>query len=198
MLNSWILQRRFRRRLETISGHGNRTFWLVPLFVPVLLLVSFVESAAPSSSGSHINSIVWGIAAVLIACACAFYWIERYRAVAFLQWLHQQRDALRTGQIEYSGRAISRSTQVIQYRYCASMILFTVEFHTAFFPMRDGHGRSPVVPTLITCLLGWWGIPFGPIYTIATIIHNIRGGQRRSVQELLNEMAADAEAPKAR
>lgn len=196
MLSSWLVRRRFRRRLEIISGHGNRIIWLVPLFVPVLLLVSFVESTAPTSGGSQINSIVWGIVAVLIAFVCALYWIERYRAVAFLQWLHEQRDALRMGKIEYSGQAISRSTEVIQYRFCASMILFTVEFNTAFFPKRDGHSRSAVVPTLVTCLLGWWGIPFGPFYTIAAVIHNIRGGQRRSVQELLNEMAADAEASK--
>jgi hypothetical protein len=196
MLSSWLSRRRFRRRLETISGHGNRIIWLVPLFVPVLLLVSFVESNAPSSAGSHVNSIVWGIAAVFVVCVCIFYWIERYRAVAFLQWLHEQRDALRMGRIEHSGQAISRSTEVIQYRLCISIIVLTVEFDTAFVPMRDGHWRSAVVPTLVTCLLGWWGIPFGPFYTIAAVIHNIRGGQRRSVQELLNEMAADADLPK--
>ena len=196
MLSSWLEQRRFRRRLEAISGHSSRIMWLVPLFVPVLVLVSFVESTAPTSAGSHINSIVWGISAVLIAFVCAFYWIERCKAVAFLQWLHEQRDALRIGKIDYAGQAISRSTEVIQYRICASMILFTVEFNTALFPSRDGHSRSAVVPTLVTCLLGWWGIPFGPFSTIAAVIHNTRGGQRRSVQELLNEMAADAEAPK--
>lgn len=195
MLNAWLLRRQFRRRLETISGHEGRIIWLVPLFVPVLLLVSYVETTAPLSSGSHINSVTWGVVSALIVCACAFYWIERYRAMAFLQWLHEQREALRMGRIEYSGHAISRSTELIQYRICVSMILFTVEFSTAFFPVRDGHRRSAVVPTLITCLLGWWGIPFGPFYTIAAVIHNLRGGHKRSVQELLNEMAADGDAP---
>lgn len=71
------------------------------------------------------------------------------------------------------------------------MILFTIEFNTGFsFPVRDRRLRGAVLPTLVTCLLGWWGFPFGPFYTIATIIGNIRGGHRRSVQELLNEMAA--------
>ena len=183
MLSSWLSRRRFRRRLETISGHGNRIMWLIPLFVPVLLLVSYVERTAPSSGGSAVNSFVWGTASALVAGAFAFYRIERYRSMAFLRWLHEQRDALRTGRIEYCGHAITRSTEVTQYRVCTSMILFTVEFSTAFsFVARDGHRRSVVFP--------------GPFYTIATVIRNIRGGHKRSVQELLNEMAADMEAPK--
>lgn len=197
MLNSWRSRRRFHRRLETISGHGNRIMWLIPLFVPVLLLISYVEGKAPSSGGSAVNSLVLGLAAILIAVAFVFYRIERYRSMTFLRWLHEQRDALRTGQIEYSGHAITRSTEVTQYRVCASMILFTVEFSTAFFfPVRTGHRRGAILPTVVTCLLGWWGIPFGPFYTIGTVIRNIRGGHRRSVQELLNELAAGAEGAK--
>lgn len=171
--------------------------WLIPLFVPVLLLVSYVEHIAPSSAGSGLNSIAWAAASALIAGTFVFYLVERHRSAAFLRWLHEHRDALRTERLEYSGCSISRSTEVTQYRVCVSMILFTLEFRTAFsVPAQKGHRRDAVFATLMTLLLGWWGIPFGPIYTIAATIQNVRGGDKRLVQALLNELAADVEAQK--
>jgi len=40
--------------------------------------------------------------------------------------------------------------------------------------------------------LGWWGIPWGPIYTIASLVRNARGGYKLRIGELL------AAAPPAR
>jgi len=31
--------------------------------------------------------------------------------------------------------------------------------------------------SLISLVLGWWGIPWGPIWTISTIVTNLRGGR---------------------
>jgi hypothetical protein len=31
--------------------------------------------------------------------------------------------------------------------------------------------------TIISVLLGWWGIPWGPIYTIRSIVNNFSGGK---------------------
>ena len=31
--------------------------------------------------------------------------------------------------------------------------------------------------TLISLLLGWWGIPWGPVYTIGSIFNNPTGGK---------------------
>jgi uncharacterized protein YgiM (DUF1202 family) len=32
--------------------------------------------------------------------------------------------------------------------------------------------------TFLTCLLGWWGIPWGPFYTVQALVHNLFGGRR--------------------
>ena len=34
-----------------------------------------------------------------------------------------------------------------------------------------------MVYTLISLLAGWWGIPWGPIYTITSLVTNLRGGK---------------------
>ncbi|WP_245840625.1 hypothetical protein [Ohtaekwangia koreensis] len=37
----------------------------------------------------------------------------------------------------------------------------------------------------MTFLLGWWGIPWGPIYSIGSLVHNLNGG-KDVTQEILN------------
>jgi len=37
-------------------------------------------------------------------------------------------------------------------------------------------------------VLGWWGIPWGPIWTISTIVTNLRGG-RDVTNEVVRSMA---------
>jgi hypothetical protein len=45
--------------------------------------------------------------------------------------------------------------------------------------IRGGHSRSSKgLPfTLASLLLGWWGIPWGPIYTLGSIFGNLGGGK---------------------
>ena len=31
--------------------------------------------------------------------------------------------------------------------------------------------------TAISLLVGWWGIPWGPIYTVQTMVMNLKGGK---------------------
>jgi hypothetical protein len=42
--------------------------------------------------------------------------------------------------------------------------------------------------TLATLLLGWWGIPFGPVFTIRALTRNLAGGDEVTVADLLNWM----------
>jgi hypothetical protein len=31
--------------------------------------------------------------------------------------------------------------------------------------------------TLLTIVLGWWGIPWGPVYSIQSLVVNLKGGK---------------------
>ena len=44
----------------------------------------------------------------------------------------------------------------------------------------------------ISCALGWWGIPWGPIYTIQSLWVNFKGG-KDVTQEVLVSMASAAQ-----
>ena len=52
--------------------------------------------------------------------------------------------------------------------------------------------EETVLPSLAftasSLIVGWWGLPHGPIYTIQAVSSNLRGGERRRVGDLIDEL----------
>src|SRR5687767_8709049 len=73
----------------------------------------------------------------------------------------------------------------VMYQYCISILILTFKRSSNVYFIR--HDENSVVKglpfTLLSLLLGWWGIPWGPIYTIQSIWVNLKGG-RDVTQEL--------------
>ena len=74
---------------------------------------------------------------------------------------------------------IQRGGKFVIYQYCVSVLILTFKRGTDVHFIRAGESR--LVPglawTFLTLLLGWWGIPWGPIYSIQTFIVNFSGGK---------------------
>jgi hypothetical protein len=57
--------------------------------------------------------------------------------------------------------------------------------------------------SVLTGVLGWWGIPWGPLYTVQSLVHNARGGiqgaeENAEVLEMAGkELAGRGETPEA-
>jgi hypothetical protein len=64
------------------------------------------------------------------------------------------------------------------YEFCISFILLTLRRQSAVYFLRAG--ERGIVRGLPYCLLslffGWWGVPWGIIYTPLTLVTNLRGG----------------------
>ena len=75
--------------------------------------------------------------------------------------------------------AINEGARFIVYQYTISILVMTFRRSSSvhFVPA----GKSAVVAglpfTVITLLLGWWGIPWGPIYSIGSLVKNLSGGE---------------------
>jgi hypothetical protein len=65
------------------------------------------------------------------------------------------------------------------YEYCISLIAFTLRRNSDVFLIRaDELGLVRGLRfAVISLLLGWWGIPWGIIYTPLTLITNLSGGR---------------------
>jgi len=82
---------------------------------------------------------------------------------------------------------IQQGGKFVMYQYCISLLIITFKHPTNIYFIRQE--ESAVVKglpfTLLSFLLGWWGIPWGPIYTIQSIWINFKGGK-----DVTNEVVA--------
>jgi hypothetical protein len=73
---------------------------------------------------------------------------------------------------------IQHGAKFVVYEYCFSIVILTFRRSSNIYyirPRESSLGKGWIY-TLISLLFGWWGIPWGPIYTVATIVNNLRGG----------------------
>lgn len=73
---------------------------------------------------------------------------------------------------------VNRGGRLIIYTYCISVFVMTFKRSTDIRLIKAGHGTvgAGLPFTLVSLLFGWWGFPWGPIYTIETIYRNLCGG----------------------
>jgi hypothetical protein len=85
-------------------------------------------------------------------------------------------EGLTTDQIH---REIANGGKFVFYQYCVSAFLVTFKRTSNIYFLRGGqHSAVHGLPfTLISLVAGWWGIPWGPIYTVQSVWTNITGGR---------------------
>jgi len=74
---------------------------------------------------------------------------------------------------------LERGGKFVMYQYCISIILMTFRRPSSiyFVPAGKSAAVKGVGFTLLSLLLGWWGLPWGPIYTVGSVFKNLRGGE---------------------
>jgi hypothetical protein len=86
---------------------------------------------------------------------------------------------------------IRQGTRCVMYEYCLSIVVLTFRRPSDIYLIRPG--ESAVVKGLgfsaISLFLGWWGFPWGIIYTIGSFITNFGGGK-----DVTMEIMADLES----
>ncbi len=85
--------------------------------------------------------------------------------------------------------------KLVSYQYCISLFLLTFNQPSRIFYIKPGRSRtaSGLLYSLITFIVGWWGVPVGPFYTVRTLVHNFAGG-KDVTQETMSELRTLAEA----
>lgn len=84
---------------------------------------------------------------------------------------------------------LQRGAKFVLFEYCISIIIMTFKRPSSIYFIRaeESVTSKALGFSLISLLLGWWGIPWGPIYTVSTIFNNLTGG-KDVTQELLMAM----------
>jgi hypothetical protein len=73
---------------------------------------------------------------------------------------------------------IEQGGKFVQYQYCISLVAVSLKRFSKVTYVAPGESAvSKSLPfILLSLLLGWWGIPWGPIWTIHSLWVNLRGG----------------------
>lgn len=67
----------------------------------------------------------------------------------------------------------------VYFMYTISILVVTFRRTSDVYLVRGGEnpGRKSLPFTIVSAIFGWWGIPFGPRHTIASIRTNLKGGK---------------------
>ena len=84
-------------------------------------------------------------------------------------------EGMRAGEVDFE---IQRGARFVLFQYCISIIVLTFRRASDIYFLRQGDSAlTRGLPfTLLSLVAGWWGIPWGPIYTIQSVYNNSRGG----------------------
>ena len=75
-------------------------------------------------------------------------------------------------------RELAAGARYVFYEYCISLIVVTLRRPSAVYFLRGGsRGVLRGLPyVLLSLLLGWWGVPWGFLYTPLALLTNLTGG----------------------
>jgi hypothetical protein len=96
---------------------------------------------------------------------------------------------------EQVNEEIGRGGRFVMYQYCISILVMTFKRGSNIYFLKAGEGSfgKGIGFSLLTLLLGWWGIPWGPIYTVQSLWLNFSGG-RDVTQEVMAQVGTPSNA----
>jgi len=79
----------------------------------------------------------------------------------------------------------------VVFQYCISILVMTFKRGSNIYFIGPGESAlgASLGYTLLSLLLGWWGIPWGPIHTVGSVFTNLKGG-KDVTQEILAVLQA--------
>jgi len=74
---------------------------------------------------------------------------------------------------------IQRGAKLVFFQYAISVVVMSFRRSSGiyFIPAGESAIGKSLPWSLISLVVGWWGIPWGPIWTIQSVIANFKGGK---------------------
>ncbi len=76
-------------------------------------------------------------------------------------------------------RELRHGGRFVMFTYTISILVMTFRRPSDVHFIKAGRGAfgKGIGCSMVSLILGWWGIPWGPIYTIGSIFTNCSGGK---------------------
>jgi len=89
---------------------------------------------------------------------------------------------------------LERGARLVLFEYCFSVVVLTFKRSSDVYLLRAQESglRRGLPYTLLSLLFGWWGIPWGPVYTVWALKTNLQGGNDVT-RQLLGVFSANSD-----
>jgi hypothetical protein len=179
---------RIRKGIGTVLRQGARLQALFALALPcvcgLLLLYGVYDSIRMHQY--HNAAVVFAIAMAFF-CPVVLVVFSELDQRGFARWLETNVDALVAGEAAYRGARISMRSEVVTFELTFSVVVASFKVPSQMFVVGQ-HRIWPwrIAYTAATLVLGWWGIPWGPIYTVQSLHANFTNRHRRPLYAVLD------------
>jgi hypothetical protein len=92
---------------------------------------------------------------------------------------------------------VDQGGKFVVFQYCISIVVMTFKRGSGIYFIRPDEGTmsKSIGFTLLSFVMGWWGIPWGPIYTIGAIYTNLSGGKDVTADIMAHFASSQPQAP---
>lgn len=138
------------------------------------------------------------IAAIIVALVCAtitgatiytlihqFQWVKENNRLK--AWLVANAEKIRSNQLAfYRSQRITLDTELVRHHVVFSALIVSCRMQTRWI-IKGVEPRfwNAFASTVYTLFYGWWGIPFGLIWTPVAVVKNLAGSTTIRVSDLL-------------
>jgi hypothetical protein len=160
----------------------------------LLLAALFLAGVAVNVFGPEPNPTEAIGGAALCGVLLALFFIVRAhhrQAQRFDVWLVANAEAIRNGRARVGQVPMTEATVLTQYQAVVSFLIMTFKFPTrTYLVEHERTGLVAAICTVVSLIFGWWGVPWGPIYTVQVTTRNLMGGLRVTAGERLRALQA--------
>lgn len=106
----------------------------------------------------------------------------------FERWLQNNSTIINACGASYKGVRITGETELTRFLLTASIVVLTFKIPSRYYVAGRGNlTLAQTAYTVATLLLGWWGVPWGPIHTVQALEKNVSGGYKTTVRKYLSQ-----------
>jgi hypothetical protein len=105
-------------------------------------------------------------------------------------------EGMSTEQVRFE---VQRGGKFVFYNYCVSIVVMTFKRSSPvyFVPAGQSTVGKGLPWSLLTLAFGWWGIPWGPIFSVQSFVVNFKGGKDVTAEIMATVQRSQAAAAKA-
>jgi hypothetical protein len=113
---------------------------------------------------------------------------ERLSRDRLLEWINNNESKILSGGAEYNGVIVNKDTVLVKYCIVYSAVIFTRKTFSNYCIKGSSRSvRVGILSTLFNLFMGWWGVPWGLIYTPQSLYLNIAKMLSVSVAQVIEQ-----------